>query len=109
MVIGDVCHLGVLVAFVGAIGNPPIEPALPISDTFLAADIDAKVLRFKNDDLGSNLGPDHVVEQTVTVKIPLKRSHAREIVFLPFLQKSATLFIRHEYPVVRHNTPIQNC
>jgi hypothetical protein len=43
MVIGYFRHRGVLVAFVGAIGNPPI--ALPISDTFLASDIDAKVLR----------------------------------------------------------------
>jgi hypothetical protein len=66
MVIGHVCHPGILVAFVGAVGNPPIEPALPISDTFLAAEIDAKVLRFKNYILGSNFRPDHVVEQIVS-------------------------------------------
>jgi hypothetical protein len=85
MVIGHVGHTGVLVAFVGAISNPPTEPALPITDTFLAADIDAKVLRFKNDIFGSNLTPDHVVEQTVIVEVPLKRSHACEILSLPLV------------------------
>jgi hypothetical protein len=92
------------VAFVVAIGDPPIEPALPISDTFLAAEIDAKILRFKNDIFGSNLRPDHVVEQTVAVEIPFKRIHAREILSLQLVQKSATLFIRHRFLVIGHNT-----
>jgi hypothetical protein len=102
MVIGHFSDFLDLVAFVGAIGNPPIELALPISDTFLAAEIDAKVSRFRNLVLRSNLRPDHVVEQTIVVEIPLKRSHAREIVLLPLVQKSATLFIRHWFPIVGH-------
>jgi hypothetical protein len=85
MVIGYFRHRGVLVAFVGAIGNPPIEPALPISDTLLTAEIDAKVLRFKNHVFGSNFRPDYVVEQTVVVEIPLKRSHAGEIFSIQLL------------------------
>ena len=44
MVIGHVCHFEVRVAFVGAIGNPPI--VLPIADTVLAAYIDAMIVRF---------------------------------------------------------------
>lgn len=100
MVIGHFGHFEVLVAFVGAIGNPPI--VLPIADTVFAADIDAMIVRFKNHVSGSNLGPDHVVEQTVVEEISLKRSHAREILLLPLLQKSAALFIRHGHPIVGH-------
>jgi hypothetical protein len=104
MVIGHFCRFEVRVAFVGAIGNLPI--ALPVANTFPATYIDAETDRFKNDVFGSNLRPDHVVEQTVVIEIPLKRSHAREIVLLPFLQKGATLFISHGLFVVRHNTSI---
>ena len=83
MVIGHFGHFVVLVAFVGAIGNPPI--VLPIADTVFAADIDAMIVRFKNHVSGSNLGPDDVVEQTIVEEISLKRSHAREILLLPLL------------------------
>ena len=100
MVIGHFGHFEVLVAFVGAIGNPPI--VLPIADTVFAANIDAMIVRFENHVFGSNLGPDHVVEQTVVEEISLKRSHAREILLLPLLQKSAALFIRHGLPIVGH-------
>jgi hypothetical protein len=91
-------------AFVGAIGNLPIS--FPIADTFVAADIDAKIDRFKNHVVGRNLRPDNVVEQPLFVKISLERSHTREIFLIPLIQiiqKSTTLFIRHGLAVVGHN------
>jgi hypothetical protein len=35
-----------------------------------------------------NLGPDHVVEQTVIEEISLKRSHAREILLIHFSKRA---------------------
>ena len=103
MVKGHLISFEVLMALVGAISNLAI--AFPIADTFLTAKIGAKVDRFKNHIFGSNLRPDHVVEQTVVIEIPLKRSHVCEIILPPFLQKSATLFICHGLFVVGHQHP----
>jgi hypothetical protein len=106
MVVGHFSDFWALVAFMGAISNPPI--ALPIADTVLAADIDAKIVRFMNHVFGSNLWPDRVVEQAVVVEISLERRHARESFFLEPLPKRTTLFICHRLFVVGHkqNPPI---
>jgi hypothetical protein len=65
------------------------------------------IARFKNHIVGSNLGPDHVIKQAIVEEISLKRIHAREILLIPLLQKSTSLFIRHGLPIVghRYNTP----
>jgi hypothetical protein len=91
MVEGDVSYLGILVASVGAISYLPI--ALPIPYAVFAADIDAKIDRFKDHIFGSNLRPDHVVEQAVVIEISLERCHARVSFFLELLPKRTTLYI----------------
>ena len=60
MVIGHFGHFEVLVAFVGAIGNPPIT--LPVANAFLAASSTAAIVRLDDHIGGVNFGMNHTVE-----------------------------------------------
>jgi hypothetical protein len=96
----------VFVAVVCAVGHLPF--VLPITDAVFTAHAAAKILWIKDHVVGSNLGPDHVVKQAVVEEISLKRSHAREILLIPLLQKGAALFIAH-FPSAKASVLLGNC
>jgi hypothetical protein len=83
----------VFVAVVCAVGYLSI--GLPITDAVFAAHVTAMILRLKDHVVGSNLGPDHIIKQAIVEEISLKRSHAREILFVPLLQQGTALVIVH--------------
>lgn len=102
MVIRHFCHFGILVAFVGAIGNLPIS--LPNSRYILRSrhrckDRPVQEPRRRPQSRAGSRRRANPFRTDIA-----RKDHAREISLFPLLRKSASLFICHWFSVVGHTT-----